>query len=523
MGVKKGGPFLGNDSNNYNNIESSPLIVEEIMQKENIIKIEKSKDKTGNLVFNVEKDIIKENSNPVELLYFNNNLKKPVINQYLKSMSTYNMISNGAILYYSNIIGFNFKKRIRAYLPFIKSVPVISLLGKTLQNTTNTIIKSSLSNEELNNNNKFIIRNSERLTSPYSFRDLRKVVGSLDKGKFSLLGRGIENNKLINNIYKFLYLSFKSMYCLISKPVFIIKSNKIIVQLFYFLLIPKIFKHIKSKTNYKFRNKKKIYREFIDRRKKLGLAKLFERRLKERENTLKVKYFLTLPSQLIELKDGEKEETKFLNTKLNNTKSLEIGDFSKIKLNFDSESAKSLMKSYYEELLELRKTEEKNSGVKFDKFGRVIIKSLDNKITLNNLLFKFNKNKRSIKNKYNKILKNLNKKKGGLPYKLFFKKFYSVGMNNHLHIVRIPRKFAPIFKKVNSTKFATSALTSNSNINRRLNYSGALPKVDKNKFSLATGGLQHNKLFKYVALTYLNIFNNKVTNPMLNRIKFKLK
>ena len=140
-------------------------------------------------------------------------------------MSTYNMITNGTILYYSNIIGFNFKKRIRAYLPFIKSISVAKLRED--------------------------VRFGERLTSPYTFRGLRKVVGALDKGKFSVFGRGIENNKLINNIYKFLYLSFKSMYCLISKPVFIIKSNKIIIQLFYFLLIPKIFKHIKSKTNYK--------------------------------------------------------------------------------------------------------------------------------------------------------------------------------------------------------------------------------------------------------------------------------
>jgi hypothetical protein len=512
-----------NSNNNYS-IENSPLLVEEVMLKENIIKIEKSKGISVDRLFNVEKDIITENSNPVDLLYFNNNLKKPVINQYLKSMSTYNMISNGAILYYSNIIGFNFKKRIRAYLPFNKSVPVLSLIGKSLQSTTNTTIKNSLSNEELNNNSKFIIRNSERLTSPYSFRDLRKVVGSLDKGKFSVFGRGIENNKLINNIYKFLYLSFKSMYCLISKPVFIIKSNKIIIQLFYFLLIPKIFKHIKSKTNYKWRNKKKIYREFIDRRKKLALAKLFETRLKEKEDALKVKYFLTLPEQLIELKDGEKEEAtqRFINTKVNKTKSLQIGDNGQIQLNLDSESAKSLIKSYNEELIEIRKFEEKNSGVKFDQFGRVILKSLENKLTLKSLLFKFNKNKRSIKNKYNKILKNLNKKKGGLPYKLFFKKFYN--MNNHLHIVRIPRKFAPLFKKVINTKVATSAMPSHSNINRRLNYS--LRPVDKNHFSSspqAVVGLQHKKLFKYVALTYLNIFKFKVTNPMLNRIKFKLK
>ena len=35
------------------------------------------KDKPS--LFNVEKDIIKENSNPVDLLYFNNNLKTFII------------------------------------------------------------------------------------------------------------------------------------------------------------------------------------------------------------------------------------------------------------------------------------------------------------------------------------------------------------------------------------------------------------------------------------------------------------
>ena len=44
------------------------------------------------------------------------------------------------------------------------------------------------------------------------------------------------------------------MYCLISKPVFIIKSNKIIIQLFYFLLKPKILKNKKKKTFYYFKN-----------------------------------------------------------------------------------------------------------------------------------------------------------------------------------------------------------------------------------------------------------------------------
>lgn len=242
--------------------------------------------------FEAKKDILNENSNPVRLLYFNDNLKKPIINQYLKSMSTYNMITNGAILYYSNIIGFNFKNKIRAYLPFFKPVSVSinssrkSSLAKDLllrSLRTNQLgaggsisafataqparlqVESSKGNDRLLINSVRSLRSparqrgAERLTSPYPLRAISKVAGFLDKGKFSIFGRGIENNKLINNIYKFLYLSFKSMYCLISKPVFITKSNKIIIQLFYFLLIPKIFKHMKSKSDNKPTNKKEIY------------------------------------------------------------------------------------------------------------------------------------------------------------------------------------------------------------------------------------------------------------------------
>jgi hypothetical protein len=501
--------------NSNKKIEISPLLVEKAMVKENIIKIEQNiksilptptngsiqdgAENSGRAnLFNVEKDIIKENSNPVDLLYFNNNLKKPVINQYLKSMSTYNMITNGTILYYSNIIDFNFKKRIRAYLPFIKSVPVIFLLDKSMRSTA---ILKSLS-EDLNNNSKLTIRSNERLTSPYSFRGLRKVVGSLDKGKFSIFGRGIENNKLITNIYKFLYLSFKSMYCLISKPVFIIKSNKIIIQLFYFLLIPKIFKHIKSKTNYKFRNKKKVYHEFIDRRKKLALAKLFETRLKEKEDALKVKYFLTLPKQMLELKEGDK---------VNRIKPTTAGET--LIFNLDHDSAKSLIKSYNKDLLKIRKTEEENSGVKFDKFGRVILKSLDNKLTLKGMLSKFNKDKKSITNKYNKIIRNINNKnkKGGRLYKMFFKKFYN--FNNHLHIVRIPRKWTPLLPMITDKKVTAS------HSNMKINYSRAVAGGASNQFF---GGWQHKKLFKYVALTYLNIFKFNDSHPMLNRMKFKL-
>ena len=125
-------------------------------------------------------------SSPVDILYFNNNLNRPIINQYLKSMSIYNMITNGTMMYYSKFIGFN-----------LFSQP-----------------------------------------TPYG------ATG------------GMQTNKLIKNIYKFLYSSFRSMYCLISKPVFIFKANKIIIQLFYFILIPKILKYKNKKEFYLNNNNK---------------------------------------------------------------------------------------------------------------------------------------------------------------------------------------------------------------------------------------------------------------------------
>jgi hypothetical protein len=44
-----------------------------------------------------------------------------------------------------------------------------------------------------------------------------------------------------NNASKFLSIFFKSIYCLISKPVFITTPDKVKIQLFYFLCLPKIF------------------------------------------------------------------------------------------------------------------------------------------------------------------------------------------------------------------------------------------------------------------------------------------
>ena len=129
------------------------------------------------------------------------------------------------------------------------------------------------------------------------------------------------------------------------------------------------------------------------------MANLFQTRLKEKEDALKVKYFVTLPSQILESKDGAKAEQSFKGEQINSSNTAVM--------NLDLKSAKFLIKSYNNELLKIRKTEEKNSGVKFDKFGRVILKSLENKLIQKGLLitknFITNKNNKNNKNKIKKV------------------------------------------------------------------------------------------------------------------------
>jgi hypothetical protein len=109
-------------------------------------------------------------------------IKSPILNQYLKSMSIYNMKKKGILIHYNSLINYNF-------------------------------VKGSLGNA----------------------------------------------NKLIFKVYKLLQASFKSMYCLISKPLFIITPDKITIRLFYFLFIPNLLKYKKlaalsNKRNLSFSN-----------------------------------------------------------------------------------------------------------------------------------------------------------------------------------------------------------------------------------------------------------------------------
>jgi hypothetical protein len=499
----------------------------------------------GSLSFG-EKDIIDENSNPVDLLYFNNNRNKPIINQYIKSMSTYNMITNGTILYYSNIIGFDFKKRIRTFLPFVKAVKDIQLISPAaVGHQSHKGREDSMSNLQLETTVCEGIKGGERLTSPYSIRGLRKVVGSLDRykrQKFSIFGRGLENNKLINNINKFLYLSFRSMYCLISKPVFMVKSNKIIIQLFYFLLIPKILKNIRSKktrkTNYLLYQKKQKLKNLsklkADKRITQAFASLYEGKLKVRKDAHVENYFAQ--DSLLPLNDQQnynnftaaasQPEQHFVDLLhspegsvaaekgvkdvrwLHPTKG--VYDFVKNHNNnsntsimsLDQKSAKLLAKTYFNELNEIRKNEEKIRGVEFNKLGQAKIKSVENKRST------FSNNKVVGGDSAGRVLQRSPLRDGQKKrfYRSFLKRFDFNNMINNLHIVRLPKKLCSYPSNLR---------------NRGNNFAGLR---DKN----AAGNIMDRKtinsfkLFKYLALTYFNIFKFKSRRHPLNKIKFRL-
>lgn len=104
-----------------------------------------------------------------------------VIYQYLKTFSIFNKRKNGILLKYNQHIGYNF------------------------------------------NSKNILLRGVEP-----------KIEGKPVEG----YNRSC-NNRLIKYSYKLLFYFFKSMYCLISKPVFLFTPEKVTIQLFYFLNIPK--------------------------------------------------------------------------------------------------------------------------------------------------------------------------------------------------------------------------------------------------------------------------------------------
>jgi hypothetical protein len=219
-----------------------------------------------------------------------------VIYEFLKTFSKYSNRKNGVLINFNQHIAYNFNSKnliVRGVEPLINNslkiktnknkstnaVPITFQLEKAkVAKATENINKNININYPLNkpllglypqsdkNTPRACFENTHRTEEPNAPtgvhieipQDLLLRLNRLNSlngvsGETGYNRKG--NNRLIKYSYKLLFYFFKSMYCLISKPVFIFTPDKVVIQLHYFLNIPK-FKVFKWYSIFK--NKKII-------------------------------------------------------------------------------------------------------------------------------------------------------------------------------------------------------------------------------------------------------------------------
>ena len=205
-----------------------------------------------------------------------------VIYEYLKTFSKYSNRKNGLLLKYNQHIAYNFKKNIklRGVEPLTNNTLNLKtnknnytsadqFIENAKENLNKNIIKHI--NNVLNKPLVSIYPKYSQLYPPFSktkrqsqtkTKTKTKTKIAVDPNRLKRLKTYISpelilklnrlndvrgkivytrpgTNRLIIYSYKLLFYFFKSMYCLISKPVFIFSPDKVVIQLLYFLNIPK--------------------------------------------------------------------------------------------------------------------------------------------------------------------------------------------------------------------------------------------------------------------------------------------
>jgi len=147
------------------------------------------------------------------------NPRNDVIYQYLKTFSIFNKKTNGIKIKYNQHIGYNFNNKnilLRGVVP-----QTIKYL-KTNKKITMPLLEKESKTDKVS-------------TIALRLKELNRL-----KGVSGITGyNSTANNRIIKYSYKLLFYFFKSMYCLISKPTFLVSPDKVTIQLFYFLNIPK--------------------------------------------------------------------------------------------------------------------------------------------------------------------------------------------------------------------------------------------------------------------------------------------
>lgn len=196
-------------------------------------------------------------NNSVEHSVINNSINfnwiKDSINHFYKNseVSKGNLINNNLNLFKglddNSPVKINYYPNLK-FDQFAKGFILQKLLNNNGTVNTQSIIEESKSEYTnwIETNKRPVINQYLKAMSVFNNRKKGTFIYFTNIFNYSFINN---NNKMIKNIYKLLKLVFKSMYSLISKPVYFISPNKIIIHLFYFLLIPNI-KGIKKRLKH---------------------------------------------------------------------------------------------------------------------------------------------------------------------------------------------------------------------------------------------------------------------------------
>jgi len=175
-----------------------------------------------------------------------------VIYEYLKTFSKYRNRKKGVLINFNQHIAYNFNSKnllIRGVEPLINNSvqiktnnininyplnkPLLGLYPESNKNSPRASVANTHRTEELNAPTSVDREIPQDLL--LRLNRINSLTGVSGETGYNRKG----NNKLIKYSYKLLFYFFKSMYCLISKPVFIFTPDKVVIQLHYFLNIPK--------------------------------------------------------------------------------------------------------------------------------------------------------------------------------------------------------------------------------------------------------------------------------------------
>jgi len=252
--LEKGNEFINEINNKIN--EKKNLIIKKKIEQNNKIKLNNSINSLLDNNNNNNNNLITDSSLNIQISSINLSDKESfnLITTNDKIINSFEIIKNNKNLFNSVINNKSNKIKMAQTINSILKNQNHAFDYKTdpisvNSNPVTLFYYNYINNNSTYNNNinkKPIINHYLKSMSIYNMRNIGVIMSYSNIISFNF---NTQNNKLIKNIYNLLAASFKSMYCLISKPVFILKPDIIIIQLFYYLFIPNVLK-LKKIHNY---------------------------------------------------------------------------------------------------------------------------------------------------------------------------------------------------------------------------------------------------------------------------------